>query len=96
MFSRCAELPRQIVTKVHTNQAHLCQDLPGHDDNLHRLEGDVSPQPLDHPSSRESGLARHDVGEHASGSDQDQHGHHDCKDDATGAVGALAACETWL
>ncbi len=75
------------------SDAYLCQDLPGHDSNLNRLEGDVPPQPRGRPLPHSDAPPVRDRG---SGSDQghnrQQHGHH-CKRNTACAVGAIPADE---
>lgn len=80
-------------TSTNHDHAHLRQDLPGHNDDLQRLEWNKPPQARDHASFSYPDLARDDVGDHGNGNDQDRHRKDAGKNDATRAVGALAARE---
>lgn len=76
--------------------AHLCHNLPGHDDDLDRVERDKPSQVLERPSPSYPDLAGHDVYDDGSGNGQGRHRQNGCEHNAACAVGALATREAQL
>ena len=77
-------------------KTHLCQDLPRHDDDLHRLERNVPCHTLDQPLCLSVALARGCVRHDGDSQDESHHRENNHQHDAGRAARALAANEAKL
>ena len=77
-------------------KTHLCQDLPRHDDDLHRLERNVPCHTLDQPSCLPMTLARGCVRHDGDSQGEGHHRENNRQHDAGRAARALAANEAKL